>query len=107
MAGSRKDKMHSLLMTLTADFVGRNAGPGSLITLTDMDISQDEKEVLAYITVMPDSKEKAAVGFLNRQKRELKTYYKEHSKLRVLPQVEFRIDLGEKNRQRVDELSRM
>jgi ribosome-binding factor A len=107
MAANRNERLKGMLRDMAAEFVAREAGRQSLVTVTDVAISPNEKEVTIFVTVLPVEKEQAALDFLNRQARDLRHYFKEHSKLRALPFPVFMIDFGEKNRQRIDELSRM
>lgn len=90
---------------LSAEFLSREQGGQSLITVTRVDITERERKAIVYITVLPREKEASAVDFANRKSYELRMFFKERSRMRVLPRVEFRIDEGEKNRQRIDELS--
>ena len=107
MGANRGERMKAMLRNLCADFVARSAGKQSLITVTDVAVTPDEKEAMVFITVLPEHKEQVALDFLNRQGYELRAYFKTHAILRRLPHVTFAIDGGEKNRQRIDELSRM
>lgn len=107
MGANRKDRLKKIIQALSAEFVAREAGKQSLITVTDVEITPNEKEAMIFITVLPEHKEQVALDFLNRQTSELKNYFKNHAKLRAIPIVMFAIDGGEKNRQRIDELSRM
>lgn len=107
MSTNRDERLKGMLRDMAAEFVAREAGKQSLITVTDVAVTPNEKEVTVFITVLPAEKEQAAIDFLNRQASELRAYFKAHAKLRVLPFPKFMIDFGEKNRQRIDELSRM
>ena len=49
--------------------------------------------------------ESAAVAFANRHRGDFGDFYKKQRRGAYPPKVEFFIDLGEKNRQRMDELS--
>ena len=76
----------------------------SLITVTSASVSRDFKKATVFITVLPDSKEKAALLFVKRKRSELRDYLKKFLKTRNAPFVDIEIDYGEKNRQRIDEL---
>ena len=56
--------------------------------------------------VLPEKLENVALNFAKRVRTDFREYLKEHSVLRYLPTVDFALDLGEKNRQRIDELTR-
>lgn len=100
----RQDKMRELLRELAAQFFAREAGPRSLITVTDATISPDFKRATIYFTTIPTSEQESALEFARRKRTELREYIGTHAKLRALPVLEVRIDEGERNRQKIDEL---
>ncbi len=93
-------------MKLTAQFLQVESGGQSLITATNCRVSRDMRSATVFISVFPDTKEQAALDFAKRKRTELRTYIKENTKIKILPFVDIEIDRGEKNRQRIDELSR-
>ena len=100
----RQETARQILRDAVAEFLAREAGPQSLITFTRTDISSDFARATIYLSVLPQEKEAAALGLANRNIPELKKFLKERTKLRV-PYIEFTPDLGERNRERLDELS--
>ena len=88
------------------DFLAREAGKQSLVTATRVEISEDLKRVVVYISVLPVSAEEQALAFAKRARGDFRKYVSEHGFLSPLPTFDFEIDTGEKNRQRVDELTR-
>lgn len=100
----RQDKMRELLRELAAQFFAREAGPRSLITVTDATISPDFKRATIYITTIPTSEEERALDFAKRKRSEFREYIGTHARLRALPVLEIKLDEGERNRQRIDEL---
>lgn len=78
----------------------------SLVTVTHADMSPDLKQATIYITVMPEEQEELALKAAKRARSDLRTYLREKTFLHPLPVVDFVIDYGEKNRQRIDELTR-
>lgn len=97
--------MREFLRELSAQFFLREAGPRSLVTVTDATISPDFKYATIYLTTIPTSAQEAALDFAKRKRTELREYIKQHSRMRVLPVLEIKIDEGERNRQRIDELT--
>ncbi len=98
-------RTEALFAELAAEFINRESAGQSLITVTSAHESNNGRLISILLTVLPNSREQAALDFLSRKKREFGAYVAERAKLRFLPSVEFVIDLGEKNRQRLDELS--
>ena len=100
----KNERLESLLGDLAAHFLQINSLPKSLITVTRSRTSSDLKKVTFYISVYPEDFEDEALDFCKRKRSDLRQYIKEHTKLRVLPTLDFDLDLGEKNRQRMDVL---
>ena len=75
-----------------------------MITVTDTQLSPDRKRALVFISVLPETMEARALEFVERQRNEIKDYIRSHSRMRAAPHLEFVIDTGEKNRQRIDQL---
>ena len=102
----RNEKVANYIKELAAEFLGREADKSSLITVTGCTTSPDLKRATILITVLPNSKESAALGFVKRQRGELREFLKERMPIKVIPFIDIVIDLGEKNRQKIDELLR-
>lgn len=101
----RHEKVREAVRITAAEFLMRESNRQSLITVTGAALSDNLKRAVVFITVLPDSHEAAALGLANRKARDFRQFLRERVKLGVLPRVEFVIDRGEKNRQRIDELS--
>jgi ribosome-binding factor A len=102
----RTEKVSNLIKELSAQFLGRIDNKTSLITVMSTDVSPDLKRATIFITVLPESKEKAALEFAKRQKGELREFLKKNMTTKNIPFLEIAIDQGEKNRQKIDELLR-
>lgn len=102
----RQQKVAEVIQQLAAEYIAREANTSSLITVTRADISKDLKNSTVYFTVLPEDKESEAVEFLERRGYDFRGFIKKKAYLKNLPRVSFALDLGEKNRQRIDELSR-
>lgn len=101
----RDEKVTSNLKNLTAEFVAREAGVQSLITVTNLVYSERNNIATVFISVLPEAKEASALDFLKRKKYELYEYVRDHLRIRAIPRFDFEIDTGEKNRQKIDEIS--
>ena len=104
MTSARQDKMRQLLREIVANYFARESGARSLITVTDVTISPDFKRATVYITTIPESEENNALDFAKRKRSDLRDFIADTAKLRTLPVFEIKIDEGERNRQRIDEL---
>jgi ribosome-binding factor A len=101
----RKEKIIEQIHHLAGEFLSREANKNSLITVTQVHISDDMKRATILVTVLPDNKEKAAIDFLKRKRSEFKEYFKDHSAVGRIPFFDFEIDQGQKNAERVNEIT--
>lgn len=106
MASIRQVQMAETLAHQAADFFARESNRESLITVTHAEISPDLKNVTVFFTVLPEKFEEAALKFAKRSRSDFRDYLKDHARMKFLPTIDFEIDLGEKNRQLIDDLTR-
>ena len=100
----RQQKLEELMRQLAAQFVQIESSNVSLITVTRCVMEEKLKHAIIFITVLPESEERHALEFLKRKRSEFRSYVKSHARTRVIPVVDFAIDIGEKTRQKIDEL---
>lgn len=107
MANSHHHEQRALeLQEAAATFVGTVSNRTSMITVTRSELTPAEDRVIFFVSVFPEEAEGPAVGFLMRKRSECKEYLKKTLRNGKIPHVEFKLDEGEKKRQRVDELLR-
>lgn len=106
MASRRQVQVAEILAHCAADFFARESNGQSLVTVTRSDVSPDLKNVLVYISVLPEKFEDKVLQFAKRSRTDFREYVKTHARLKFLPTFDFEIDYGEKNRQRIDDLTR-
>ncbi len=104
--GTREERIKEILHDLAARFLIINGNGTSLLTVTSVELREGGKHATIFFTVFPDTFEKTAIEFAKRKRPEFKEFVKENSKLGRIPQLDFEIDLGEKNRQKIDNLLR-
>lgn len=97
--------MQEALREISAEFLAREANRNTLVTVTRTMLSEDGKRASIYITVLPDTAEVEALAFANRNRTELRDFFKTRVRGALPPDITFEIDMGEKNRLRLDELS--
>jgi ribosome-binding factor A len=95
-----KDQIHKW----AAEFLQKESSGQSLITVTDVKIGNEAREATILFTVLPESKEMAALEFARRQLTEFRAFMTEKVKTGRMPYFHFDIDRGEKHRQRIDEI---
>mgnify|MGYP003441456556 FL=1 len=101
---TRDDRIKEILRDLGARFLLLNGNGSSLITVTNVELTNRAKNATIFFTVFPTEFEKTALEFAKRKRSEFKEFVMEHSKLGRVPQLDFDIDTGEKNRQKIDDL---
>jgi len=105
-AFDRHDRVHSLLLSIVAEFIRNEANTNPLITVTRVQTSPDYKNATVYFTTLPDGREEDALIFLKRSGGALRGYIKKKSNLKIIPFFTFEVDFGEKHRQHMDEVVR-
>ncbi len=102
----RNEKVANQIKELAAQFLSHENNRTSLITITMATVSPDLKRATIFITVLPNSKEKAALDFVKRNLKNIREFLKKNMPIKIIPFLGVEIDLGEKNRQKIDELLR-
>ncbi|MSR71510.1 MAG: ribosome-binding factor A [Candidatus Taylorbacteria bacterium] len=105
MEDNKSEKIKEQIRELASQFLQRESNHLSLITVTNTAMSKDNKSTMIYFTVLPDTKEKAALDFAKRKRSEFREYVMKNSRMQRIPFFDFAIDEGEKNRQLIDRLS--
>lgn len=100
-----QEKVESALQKVVGEFINNEAGPMSLITVTRVTFNEKSKQAMVFLSVLPEDQEEKALAFTKRKSSELREHVRETAKLSVLPIFEFVIDIGEKNRQRVEDIA--
>jgi len=106
MPSRRQIQVSEILAHLAADFFARESNGQSLVTVTRADVSPDLKNVTIFFTVLPTEFEKKVQDFATRNRTDFRDFVKSKAKMKFLPTFDFQIDYGEKNRQRIDDLTR-
>ena len=100
----RINKVNSLLRNLVSSFVGREFKSGTIITVTHVETSRDLRNAKVFVSIFPDSKSDDTLKLLEKKSRDLKKYVQPLLKMKFLPEFEFELDYGEKNRQKLEEI---
>ena len=101
----KDEKMASLLVKFAAEYFGIESSNDSLMTVTRVDVLNKGKRAIVYFTTLPREKEAAALEFAERRRRDFRQFIMSKKSFGFVPQINFLIDEGEHNRQRIDELS--
>ncbi|MCR4311239.1 MAG: ribosome-binding factor A [Candidatus Taylorbacteria bacterium] len=105
MKNTREERVQELIREKAAAFLERESSGSALITVTSVHLTDKESKALVAFTVFPTDKESGVLDFAKRKRSDFRAYLKKETKLFRLPFIDFTIDLGEKNRQKIDLLS--
>ena len=105
-AEHRHPQVAEIIAHCAADFFARESNRQSLVTVTHADLSPDLKQTTIFFTVLPESAEETVLQFAKRSRTDFRKFLMDHTRLHPVPTVDFEIDYGEKNRQRIDDLTR-
>jgi len=77
-----------------AQFIAREAGPGSLITVIRAQSVAHGDRILVFVSIYPVEKAPSALAFLERQREAFSDHLKKHARMR-LPRIDFMLENGE------------
>ncbi|MEN9524380.1 MAG: hypothetical protein RL536_449 [Candidatus Parcubacteria bacterium] len=106
MTTQKEQKFAELIRELAAEYFSRQSNRQSLITITGVEILSHGGKARILMTVLPVEKEQAAVEFAHRQLTDFRQYVMDKSRIGRIPFFEVAIDVGEKNRQKIDEIEK-
>ena len=106
MSQQKDQKMKEVLRELASEFLMRESNRTSLITITAVELEARGSRAKILFTVLPETQEAAALDFLTRRLGDLRDYVQDHARMMRVPFFTAALDIGEKNRQRIDEIER-
>jgi len=90
----QSERATEIIAHAAAEFVAREAGTESLITVIRAESVAHGERALVFVSVFPEEKAPHALAFLARRRATFSDYLKQHTHLR-LPRVDFLLDNGE------------
>ena len=106
MKTDRHQKVVGIIRELIAQYVQQEANTDPLITITGATIAPDYRRVTILFTTIPDDREKDAEVFLKRHATDMRQFLKRKAHLKIIPHLDFQLDVGERHRQHMDEVVR-
>jgi ribosome-binding factor A len=100
----RDERTIHIVKELAMEFMSREANRTSLVTVTNVILGDRAKKATILLSVLPEDKGPVVEEFANRKCNEFRSYVKARSKLGIIPFFNFKIDLGEINRQNIDRM---
>ncbi len=104
MGEYRKEHLFELIKNLSGKFLSSESNLTSMVTVTRVEISPDEKAATIYISVFPEAREIEALHFAIRKRADLRYYLLKNIRTGRLPFLDIAIDKGEKLRNKIDEV---
>jgi len=101
----KDEKSASLITKFAAEYFCIESSRNSLMTITKTDILDRSKRAIVFFTALPREKEAEALEFANRRRQDFRRFVMSKKSFGFTPKIDFCIDEGEHNRQRIDELS--
>ncbi|PCI29657.1 hypothetical protein COB55_01820 [Candidatus Wolfebacteria bacterium] len=101
----KDERAKDILMRTVADFFQKESSGGALITVTRIGVSKDGKHATILLSVLPENRERSVIEFALRRLSDLRNYIKKNTRLARIPFFGVELDAGEKNRQRIEEIS--
>lgn len=105
MNSQKHNRLTEYIRESAALYLARESNRDSLITVTGVDLSPKHDHARILITVLPVEKEAGAIEFAERKTNDFRLYFMKKVRMNRPPRFHFAIDQGEKNRQRLDEIS--
>jgi ribosome-binding factor A len=100
----KDEKSASLISRFAAEYFNIESNNDSLITVTKTDVLNKGKRAIVFFTALPIEKEPTALEFAKRRRQDFRQFIMSKKSFGFVPRIDFEIDLGEHNRQRIDEL---
>jgi ribosome-binding factor A len=100
----KDEKIKEVIRETVSEFLARESNRTSLITVTGVELSARGSKAKVLITVLPEHQADAAIDFITRRLSDIREYVGNHVRMMRVPFIEVGIDVGEKNRQRIDEI---
>lgn len=88
----RRENMTEFFKNQAGEFFARNTTGASMITVTNVYITEDLKHADIFISVLPESKSDAAYNFAKRMRTDLQKYILTKVKLTHLPYLDIVLD---------------
>lgn len=88
------DRATEIVAQEAAQFIAREAGSESLITVIRAQSVAHGDRMLVFVSVFPVEKAPSAMRFLERQREAFSDHLKAHARMR-LPRIDFMLDNGE------------
>ncbi len=103
----RKEQLASLIQKELGEIIIREIEfpPGSLVTISEVEVSADFKRAAIWISVIPGEASQKALETVQTARRFLQHELGGEIKTRILPRIEFAIDRGAEHAAQIEKIS--
>lgn len=101
---NRDERLAEIIRETAAKYLEEESNRVSLITVTGVQLLNEGKIANVLFTVLPDYKQAEVEDFLRRKRSDFRHYFMSKVKMGRVPTFDFKLDLGEKHRQKIDDL---
>ena len=101
----KDEKSASLISKFAAEYFMIESNKDSLMTIIKTDVLNKGKRAVVFFTALPRERENEALEFAKRRRQDFRQFIMAKKSFGFAPKIDFCIDEGEHNRQRIDELS--
>jgi len=105
MTNHKDERQAELLRELAAEYLLVESNTNSLITVTRVEMLDRGRRANILFTVLPTEMQDQALDFAKRRRNDFRKFLMDKKLFGFAPRIDFEIDYGERNRQRIDELS--
>ncbi len=100
----RNERLVSILKNATSVFIQQFSEPGTIATVTNLNLSENAKNATIFFTVLPEKNEVEILKNFKKKIPEFRYLLIKKYKINSPPELDLKIDVGEKNRQKIDAL---
>ncbi len=104
MNSRRQARMEHFFAEETSRFLIGERVRGVFVTVTRAELLKEAGGLIVFVTVLPENKEKGVFEKLKKSAGRLRAYLSNALQGRAVPEIKFEIDIGEKNRAKIDDL---
>jgi len=103
----RREQLSSLIQKKLGELIIRHIElrPGSLTTISEVEVSEDFKKAIIWVSVIPGEASERALEILTRARGLLQYELGEEVRVRILPRIEFALDKGAEHAALIEKIS--
>lgn len=107
MKSYRKEQLSSLIQKKLGEIIIKEIElpTGSLVTISEVEVSNDFKKAIIWVSVIPGESSEDILGILKKARGHLQHQLGEEIRTRIISRIEFTIDRGPEHAARIEKIS--